>query len=492
MAELRKIAVAPGIVWVEAPDADLRVLCGCPGDAVKHLMHQGMISEVRRDGVLFETGPNAILLSDVAMQNGVFCNLAEFPVLQMLYRQGTFLPGHPNNSGRRPLLIGRADHVASQLQYIHRGNYGLSSDRELIGAGVSPDLARDLMACKLHFAFGRIRHPRELLDARELGARPVILRGGVALRRLEPNRFEFRHNGGRVEVDLSIAPGEGCPPPYSLGLRKIERDCFSVVHSGGGDGWDPDRPSMASVVIFHGKVYLVDAGPNVLYSLQALGIGRDEIDGLFHTHCHDDHFAGLISLLDREKPLRYFATPLVRASVMKKLAALRARPEDEVQRLFDRNDLACDRWTDVDGLEGKALLSPHPVETSVLLFRAMWQGRYRSYAHFADIVSLQVLRDMVDGAGGSGGLSRAFYDKVVEDYATEADVKKIDIGGGLIHGSAEDFRYDRSRKLVLAHVARPLSPAERGVGCEMPFGAVDVMIPGACRCGDTPAASCPA
>jgi hypothetical protein len=49
-----------------------------------------------------------------------------------------------------------------------------------------------------------------------------------------------------------------------------------VLHSGEGDGWDPDRPAMASIIIFQGKVYLIDAGPNIRHTLNALGISVNE------------------------------------------------------------------------------------------------------------------------------------------------------------------------------------------------------------------------
>ena len=106
MSDLRKIEVSTGVFWIEAPSVGSRILCGCPADSVKHLMKGGLIGPRGEGGVLFETGPNAILLSDVMVQNGAFSNLAEFPVLQMLYRQGMLLPGHPGNTGAKPLLLG--------------------------------------------------------------------------------------------------------------------------------------------------------------------------------------------------------------------------------------------------------------------------------------------------------------------------------------------------------------------------------------------------
>ena len=92
--------VANGIFWVEIPEVDLRILCGCPADSVKHLTKRGLIAPPEKAGVAYETGPNAILLSDTSTQKGSFANLAEFPLLQMFYRQGMLIPGHPND--RRP------------------------------------------------------------------------------------------------------------------------------------------------------------------------------------------------------------------------------------------------------------------------------------------------------------------------------------------------------------------------------------------------------
>ncbi len=105
MSDIRKTRVANGVFWVEARPADLRVLCGCPADSVKHLIRRGLTVTREQDGVTYDTGPNAILLSDVLLQGGRFANLAEFPVLQLLYKQGMLLPGHPRNTGEKPLLL---------------------------------------------------------------------------------------------------------------------------------------------------------------------------------------------------------------------------------------------------------------------------------------------------------------------------------------------------------------------------------------------------
>jgi hemerythrin len=57
------------------------------------------------------------------------------------------------------------------------------------------------------------------------------------------------------------------------------------------------------------------------------------------------------------------------------------------------------------------------------------------------------------------------------------DVKKIDIGGGLIHGEASDFKKDQSKKMILSHTALSLRPDQREIGSGAPFGTADVLLP---------------
>lgn len=476
MAELSKIEVTKGVYWVEAPEAGLYVLCGCPADSVKHLMKRGLIGTREVRGFSYETGPNAILLSDILIQNGAFANLAEFPVLQMLYRQGMILPNHPNNTGQKPLLIGSQAQINAQMQYIYRGNYGLVSEAELIAAGTPPDLAHDLMRMKLKFAFGKILSSEELLDSVVVGNDPVEIRNGVAIQRLRMNVFEFRYRKQSVTVDLNLPPTVEYESPYTLGFHNIRREYFGIIHSGEGDGWNAGRPAMSSVLMYQGKRYLLDAGPNILHSLNALGVGVNEIDGIFQTHAHDDHFCGLAALMRSDRPIHFYATAMVRSAVAKKLAALTAKDDEDFFNYFTVHDLEPDAWNDIGGLEVTPILSPHPVETSILLFRVMSRTGHKTYAHFADIVSLDVLKGMITTDGSQPGISPEFYRTVVDSYLQPVDVKKIDAGGGLIHGNAEDFRDDASARIILAHTSQELSPRLKEIGSGAPFGTMDLLV----------------
>jgi hemerythrin len=63
-------------------------------------MKHGLIVTIERNRVTFETGPNAILLSDVILQSDIIENIALFPVLKMLHRQEFLILDHPNNTGK--------------------------------------------------------------------------------------------------------------------------------------------------------------------------------------------------------------------------------------------------------------------------------------------------------------------------------------------------------------------------------------------------------
>ncbi|MBF0101877.1 MAG: cyclic nucleotide-binding domain-containing protein [Desulfobacterales bacterium] len=474
--KIKKIKVTTGVFWVDIAEANLYILCGCPADAVKHLMKRRLIIAAEKGGHSYETGPNAILLSDISIQNGSVANLSEFPILQMLYRQGMILPNHPGNTGLKPMLIGNQDQVDAQSQYIFRGNYGLTTIEELMETGLNQEQAEILMRMKMRFSFDRIYKTHELLDIRVIGNQRLELRNSVFISRISVNVFRIEYHQESITVDLNLSNIERYEPPYQLGFHSIKREYFSVIHIGEGDGWDVNRPCMASLLTFQGKIYLIDASPNIQQSLISLGINVNDIEGIFHTHAHDDHFAGLTTLVRSDRLIKYYSTRLVRASVMKKLSALMSLAEDKFSRYFNFIDLEVDQWNNIGGLEVKPIFSPHPVETNIFIFRTYWHTGYKSYAHYGDIVSLDVLKNMIRSKPTQSGITKDFYEQVKRQYLISVDLKKIDIGGGLIHGNAEDFVSDQTEKITLSHISRSLTIAEQEIGSDATFGLQDVLI----------------
>jgi len=442
-------------------------------DSIKHLMRLGLVKKIEKNGVVFDQGPNAILLSDVAIQRGRFWNLAEFPVLHMLYLQGMGIPGHPGNTGNKPILTGLKERAEAVLGYIYRGTYGLVSIEEMREAGIPEDQLEELWRLKLKFAPGGIKSPHELVEVKAVNNGEVHLAGGVTMVRDSRNNYTFEFKGETVSVDMNLPEDKDWSASYTLNNIDISEGYFSITHIGEGNGWDPDRPCMGSLVSYRGSKYLIDAGPGIDYSLQALGCDIAEIKGLFMTHAHDDHFAGLTCLIRGDRKVNIYATRPVMATIRFKIAALLEREIDFLDDLVNIHYLEEDKWNDIDGLEVRPTMSPHPLETTIMFFRALWEGGYKSYAHLADIISEKVLTGFVS----SDGVSSDFKDRVFAEYHRKTDIKKIDAGRGLIHGFAEDFIKDPSERLILSHTEGPLSSAEKKIGASVSFGQVDILIP---------------
>jgi len=474
---IKKTDLINGLSYVEIPEADLYIQCGAPAESVKHLIKNKIIHSVTKNGVTFETGPNAILLSDIMIQNGEFSNMSEFSVLQMLYKQGLILPNHPNNTGIKPVIIGLNSQVNAQMQYIYRGNYGLISQEEIEACGIKPSRAKELMNMKLKFAFGKLQSADSLLESCMLDKEKVEIRNKVFIQRKEHNIFEITYKNESVEVDLNLEKNQTYPPVYTLPQYKIKRDYFSVIESGQGDGWDFNRPSMNSIISFQGKLYVVDLVPNFKYILESLSIDINEIEGVFQTHTHDDHFAGITSLIRSDKKIKFYASKLVISATAKKLSSLLDFDESEFYNLVDARELDINKWNNIDGLEVKPYLSPHPVETTIFVFKALYGTGYKTYGHFADIIDINILKGMITENSDEIGILQEFFDEVLVNYKQTLDLKKIDIGGGMIHGNSKDFLDDKSSKIILAHTSVELTQDEKKIGSSSLFGMSDVLIP---------------
>lgn len=476
MGLIKKQKIIDGVYWLHIPEIGLKILCGCPADSIKHLALKGLLPQTKKDGVTFESGPNAILLSDVLLQNGDLSNLSEFPILHMFYLQGMILPNHPNNNGQKPLLIGRASQIQAQLDYIYRGSYGLVDEKEFLAVGESSAFARENLLMKMGFSPGNFVPMEELIDGVFLENQAIELKPGLLVERLRENVFEFRFKNDVITINLNLRKNHKYKSPYSLPTVDIPNHYFAVIHCGEGDGWNAYNPCLSSLLIFKGKRFLVDAGPNVLRTLKALRLNPNKIDGVFFTHVHDDHFAGIYTLINSNSKIRILATPVVRSTIQKKLAALLSITEDKLNRFFVFEDLIRDDWNKFQGLEVKPITMAHPVDNTIFIFRVKHKNGYRTYGHYSDIPALKWLKKMTRNNGQTPGVSQSYYNTVKDYFDLKLNLKKIDVGGPIIHGDAEDFAHDKSGRLVLGHVHTSFTKRQLEIGDQVEFGDIDILI----------------
>ncbi len=477
MTLITKQRVLEGVYLVEIPEQNLKILCGCPADSIKHLAIKNLLPITEKNGIQFESGPNAILLSDILVQNGALSNLSEFPVLHMFYNQGMILPDHPNYA-QKPLLIGKKSQVLSQMDYIFLGNYGLVSEEEFIDAGETLEFAKQDIRMKRRFALGRFIPSNELMEGVYLDNDTAEIRPGVTIERKKQNIFLINYKEKSVTVDLNLKKNQKYSGTYSLPKIKIPNHYFAIIHSGEGDGWDPNRPCLSSIIKYNNKIYLIDAGPNLLITLAAFGIKPNRIEGIFFTHIHDDHFAGLHSLFSDKHKIRIYATNVVRSTIYKKLCALLSQSEEELSKHITFTDLKKDEWNNLDGMEIQPIPSAHPIDTTIFLFRVKTKNGYRSYGHYSDIAALSWLKKMVINKNKTDdcGISENYLKLVRKIFDIKVNVKKIDVGGPAVHGDVEDFANDLSDRLVMGHTHCPFTPRQLEIGDEVKFGEIDVLI----------------
>ena len=140
---------------------------------------------------------------------------------------------------------------------------------------------------------------------------------------------------------------------------------------------------------------------------------------------------------------------------------------------FQCVDLDLDRWNNIDGLEVRPSYSPHTVETSIFKFRVKYGQEQKTYLHLADTINFKEFNIIIKKY--SDIFDQDDLDYVRSNYLSKVDLKKLDVGGGAIHGHISDYQEDPSVKLVMAHTDHELTiddPRFYNVG----FGDTDHLI----------------
>jgi ribonuclease BN (tRNA processing enzyme) len=150
--------------------------------------------------------------------------------------------------------------------------------------------------------------------------------------------------------------------------------------------------------------YLFDASPAVLAHLKRAGVAPADIEGVFITHFHADHFFGIPFLLleyaelsRRDSDLTIVGPPGIqeRVRMLTKLGFpyLLSRTQSYEQRYVD---LADGRQGDVDGLRYTARSVMHVEELECFGYRVEIDGRALAYS--GDTVMCDSLVDLAEGA----------------------------------------------------------------------------------------------
>ncbi len=116
----------------------------------------------------------------------------------------------------------------------------------------------------------------------------------------------------------------------------------------------PHRAQFSNLLIVNGRLYVVDAGDGVARRIAKAGFNVRDVGTVFITHHHDDHTAGLGTLMSaawdnqRAKPINVYGPPkteeLVKAAVQYFTISAEIRIADEgrtipIEQLFVGHDV---------------------------------------------------------------------------------------------------------------------------------------------------------
>jgi ribonuclease BN (tRNA processing enzyme) len=134
-----------------------------------------------------------------------------------------------------------------------------------------------------------------------------------------PHRREFLH----------LAAGVALLPAVSrtalAQTTPTARNWFVMLGTAGGPNPRSGRAQFSNLLTVNGTHYIIDAGDGVARRLAEAGINARDVGTIFITHGHDDHTAGLVTLMsvawdqNRVTPINIYGPPgteaLVKAAV---------------------------------------------------------------------------------------------------------------------------------------------------------------------------------
>jgi ribonuclease BN (tRNA processing enzyme) len=206
-----------------------------------------------------------------------------------------------------------------------------------------------------------------------------------------PQRRQFlRFAAGAAALPLvSRFASAQTPPSTQAATRLITLGTLA------GPFPNPRRAQSSNLLVVNGSFYVVDAGDGVVRRLAEAGIAIREIGTIFITHGHDDHTAGLGTLMsvawdfNRTKPINVYGPPgieaLVKAAVQYFTMSSELRISDggrsvPIDRVFFGHDVGTGAIYQDDNIKVTAIENTH----FNLHLAGPAVGKYKSYSYRFD------------------------------------------------------------------------------------------------------------
>ncbi len=421
--------IVPGSFYVT--DGEHSLLAGCPPEIVKVLLREKL------------SPPQHILLPDVPVSHGESQVAVEFPLYYHLFHGGT-------QPGELPLnLLGNARRVKAAADLLELTLFG-PDEEQMAQWGLPEDrartLARETRWFQLKDAHGKALPFDALISRTVVGDETVDL-GWIRIKRLRTNVFLLELAGcDPQELDLTPECDQAPPYPVPFDLVPSAMVKMGVEVLGGATGFSTTQASCGLALCFNGQYLLVDAIPYLYHHMRARGISRNQVQGLFLTHIHDDH-CNLVSFLLYNRRVRVLTTPLIYHMMLRKLSLTLDRSEESLQEYFIFIPLNPDEETNFFGLRITPHYSSHSIPTIGARFETAHDGVDYRVLLTGDTQSMSDLRRMQK----SGVINQERFQEVSDAYRRPAQLLIADGGEGKIHGDPADALDSPAERIVFMH-----------------------------------------
>ena len=108
--------------------------------------------------------------------------------------------------------------------------------------------------------------------------------------------FLLRRNGAERAIRRIVLNNQKQATESAAALQRTDR--ITTVLCGTGSPLGVDGAQSCTAVFVHGRFLLFDAGNNAMTSMRTSNLPLDELDAVFITHYHNDHYADLGDVME--------------------------------------------------------------------------------------------------------------------------------------------------------------------------------------------------
>ena len=443
VSSIEIIRICLGSYLLRVQEADVAWVFNPWPDISKYLIHQ-------------QLDFNGVVYPDLRVQNGVSCNLIEFPLLHAMFVQGMIF------RGEKPTLVGTEKQICLGKESFKRGLYGFYDVAEMENCDLSQAEMENLMREIKSLAVGGIKEMDELMDFVSLvpleeapTSETATNYNGVRIWKESVNVYGIAYGGESVKIDCNLGVGESYIPPLDIDTKNIPFASFQIIDTGEEDGFSP-KSCLHTIIQWRDKVICIDLPMNSSYLLDKVSLSKNEIDAVIFTHNHDDHIGDISILLQMDKKVTVLCPRIIWKSILLKASNMLDMDIEDLSAYFDYRPLQYGEEYDYVGLRILAHPSLHPVPCAIYRIRGIVDQEWKVYSHMSDILNFTRCEKLLE----NGAITQERYEAYRDFVLDSAQVKKIDVGARTgtedfaVHGSWRDFLDDTSEHIVLAHINR--------------------------------------